>query len=256
MIEGEQISTVVQREGSGGRLRTLVLGLELWALAVALPSVEHGVGNTVGVVLLSLPVSVLAVGELCRARAPRVGRGVLLGAFPVAIAIASAARPELALADAWGGAVAPLVALSLFLYLVVVLHSFARPAPTRATGWQPVPEAAWTYAAPARLLSTGVALVTLAGAFVAAAVVPFAWPRAALEERFPLAADDARTLAVALAGGLFAIALGAVIGPGLRARRVGDDARERIGRSVTVALVIAALAAIAYAWLRVASMTS
>lgn len=250
MIEGEQISTVVHGAGLGGRLRTIVLGIELWGLALALPSLEHGVGPWSEVVLLLLPLSVLAVGEACRAAAAGIARGLLLAAFPVSIALGTAARPDLAMRDAWGGATAPLVGVSLFLYLGVVLHSFARPAPTRATGWQPVPEAAWTRAAPTRLLSTGVVLITLAGAFVAAAVVPFAWPRSALDERFPLAADDARTLAVALAGGLSCIALGAVIGPGLRARRVGDDGRERIGRSVAVALVVAALAAAGYAWLR------
>lgn len=250
MIEGEQISTVVHGVGRGGRLRTIVLGIELWGLALALPSLEHGLGDGSDFVLLLLPLSVLAVGEACRASAGSVARALLLAAFPVAIALGAAARPDLAVRDAWGGAVAPLVGVSLFLYLGVVLHSFARPAPTRATGWQPVPEAVWTHATPMRLLSTGVVLVTLAGAFVAAAVVPFAWPRAALDERFSLAADDARTLAVALAGGLCAIALGAVIGPGLRARRVGDDGRERIGRSVAVALGVATLAALGYGWLR------
>ena len=248
MIEREQISAVV--DGTrGGRLRTLVLGVELWALAVALPAIEHGAPQTGAILLLLLPLFVLAAGEGLRGPATAWSRGLLLAAFPLSVAVGTAARPELSLLDAWSGALAPLVALSLFFYLAVVLHSFARPAPTRATGWQPVPEAAWTRPAPARRVSTGLVVVTLAAAFAATAVVPFAVPRAALEARFPAAVGDIRTLAVAVGGGLFSIALGAIIGPGLRARRVGDDARERVGRSVVVSLVFAALAGLGYAWL-------
>lgn len=252
MIGAAQIETPRQR--SGGRLRTLVLGVELWALALGLPATEHGLsGGSLALGAVSLPLSVLAVGEALRARLPRASRAVLLGAFPFSVALGSAARSDLAMHDAWAGALAPLLAISLFLYLAVVLHSFARPAPTRATGWQPVPPAAWSRPAPARLLGTGVLGVTLAAALFSTAALPFLVPRAALEAQFPLAADDARSLAIALGGGLFSIALGAIVGPGLRARRVGDPERDRPLRGLGPSLLLAVLAALGYAWLRAAS---
>lgn len=248
MIEPEQISTAGTLAG-GARLRTLVVGLELHALALGLPVAEHGLGGAGMVAVAALPLVALVVGEALRHRAPRAARGVLIGAFPALLALAVGSRPDLSGRDAWAGVVAPLVALSLLLYTAVVLHSFARPAPSRASGWQPVPEAAWTSGRPGRAVAAAVLAGTLAVALVATAILPFATSRAALEARFPGAGDDARLLAVALGGGLFAVALAAVVGPGTRARRIGDEARERVGRSVVASLTVAGLAAAGYAWL-------
>jgi hypothetical protein len=223
------------------------LGIEVWLLCVGIPFVEHG-GSAAAVVGLVSPLILLALGEILRARAPRWARGILAAGVPVSLA-AGASLAEIGLAhDAWSGVLGPLVGLSLVLYLVVVLHSFARPAPTRATGYQLLPDGA----SPARgsralqNLSFGIVLVA---AFVATAVLPFAIPRAVLLTRFPDAADDVRTLAVAVGGALFAIALGAIVGPGLRARRAGDAGRERVAGSVSLSLAIAVIFGVVYLWL-------
>lgn len=253
MIRPAQTSTEGGGAG-GGRLRTLVLGLEVWALAIVLPSVEAGLdGRAVALATTPLPLLVLAAGELSRTRWPGASLAVLCAGVPFSLAVAVAARPDLARTDAWGGALAPVLALSLLLYLAAVLHSFARPAPTRATGWQPLPEAGSARTGPARWLAAGLVGATLAAALVAVSVLPFAPSAAVLEGRFPLGSAEARTLAVAVGGGLFAVALGAILGPALRARRVGDPARERIGASVLASLGLAVLAALAYAWLATAS---
>ncbi len=230
------------------------MGLEVWALAIVVPSVDAGLdGRAVGLVTAALPLLVLGTGELLRERWPGASRAALAAGFPFALAIGAAARPDLARTDAWSGALAPVMALSLLVYLAVVLHSFARPAPTRATGWQPLPEAASQRTGRTRGLSAAVVAATLAAALVAVGVLPFAPSAAVLEARFPLGSAEARTLAVAVGGGLFAVALGAIVGPALRARRVGDHARERIGVSVSASLGLAVLAALAYAWLASAS---
>jgi hypothetical protein len=242
----EAVATTLEH---AGHLRTLVAGLELWLVATMVPWIEHRPSGLGGVALGLLPLVGLAVGEALRRRSPRLSTVLLLGAVPVSIAVAAALEPALAANDAWSGVLGPLVALSLLFYLAVVLHSFARPAPTRATGWQPVPEAAWSRPPSGQVVATGLVVALVAAALVAMVVIPFAVSRAALEVRFPGAADDARTLAVAVGGGIFAVALGAIVGPALRARRAHDQGRERIGWAVGLSLGLAVVAAVAYAWL-------
>lgn len=230
---------------SGGRLRTLALGVEVWLLCVGIPFVEHG-GTLAAIAGLAAPLVLLALGEVLRGPSPRWARVILAAGVPVALAAGAALVGSEH--DAWGGVLGPLVAISLVLYLVVVLHSFARPAPTRATGFQSLPDGA----SPARgsrvLANLSFGIVAFA-AFVATAVLPFAVPRAVLLARFPDAADDVRTLAVAAGGGLFSIALGVIVGPGLRARRAGDPARERIAGSVAISLATAVFFVFVYLWL-------
>lgn len=242
----------VERPGGlerSARLRTVIAGLELWLVATVVPWLEQRPTGQLGLLLGALPVVLLGLGELWRRRSPRLARACLLGGVPLSIAAASAAEPSLAAGDAWAGVLGPVVAASLLFFLAVALHSFARPAPTRATGWQPVPEAAWSRPPPGRGLATTVVLALLAASLVATAVLPFAISRVALEARFPNAADDARTLAIAVGGGLFSVALGAIVGPALRARRAHDRGRERIGRALFASLSVAVLAAIGWAWI-------
>lgn len=232
---------------AGARLRTVALGLEVWLLCVGLPFVEHG-GSIGAVIGLASPLVLLLLGEILRARAPRWARGILAAGVPVSLAAGASLADAGAVHDVWGGVLGPLVAISLVLYLVVVLHSFARPAPTRATGYQPLPDGGGRVAG-SRVLSNLSFAIVAVGAFVATAVLPFAIARPVLLARFPDAADDARTLAVAVGGGLFSIALGAIVGPGLRARRAGDAGRERIGASVSLSLAIAVIFGVLYLWL-------
>src|SRR5262245_7887778 len=111
---------------TAARLRTVALGLEVWLLCALIPFVEVDGSAPMFVGLVS-PLVLLLLGEILRVRAPRWGRAILLAGFPVSLAGSAAladAGPE---HDAWSGVLGPLVALSLVLYLVVVLHSFARP---------------------------------------------------------------------------------------------------------------------------------
>ena len=73
-------------------------------------------------------------------------------------------------------------------------------------------------------------------------LLPFWGGRVEAVTRFGAAADDAIVLAVTVAGLLFAIVVGAIVGPALRARKRTDPRRER-WTTRAMPFVVAALVA-------------
>jgi hypothetical protein len=222
-----------------------LIGVETWCLIVLMPRVEHGgFGPSPALEWCAnlMPLALLAVG-LAGARWLSVGerRAALVLGVPVSLAASVAARPDLTEREAFGPLAALLVALSLAIYLVLALRAVERPVALRPTTSQPLPPDAHHPPAAAARNGRLVLGLVVAAAFVS---VPLAFSsgRADALLHFGEAADDAVALAVVISALLFSLAIGAVVGPGLRARKGRDPAREALAPRLVPFLVIALIA--------------
>jgi hypothetical protein len=189
-----------------------------------------------------LPLALLGAGI---AGAPWLSlgerRAMLVLGVPVALAASVAARPDLTERDAFGPLAALLVALSLATYLVLALEVVERPVALRPTTSQPLAQGVHHPPEAAARNGRLVLGLVVAAAFVSIALA-FSSGRADALLHFGDAADDAVALAVVTSALLFSIAIGAVVGPGLRARKSRDPSREALAPRLIPYLVIALVA--------------
>jgi len=238
-----------QGYGARGPARTAaalgLIGVETWCLIVLMPRIEHGAfGPSPALEWFAnlLPLALLAAavaGADWLSLAER--RAMLVLGVPVALAASVAARPDLTEREAFGPLAATLVALSLAAYLVLALQVVERPVALRPTTSQPLaPDSLHPPAAAAR--NGRVVLGLLAAAALVSIALTFSSGRADALLRFGEAADDAVALAVLTSALLFSVAIGAVVGPGLRARKSREPAREALAPRLVPYLVIALVA--------------
>jgi len=224
----------------------LALGLECWVLATLVPRLRYGFPSPLDGLLAALPVVFLAVGTFAPSPSRRQALALLL-AFPVTLAASVAARGDLTERDAWGPLTTGLLAASLLGYLALAMVRVSEPAVLRAATPQPLPLEAQRHLSDHTRNGRLVLGLAVAFGWVGIAILPFWDGRADAVLRFGEAADDAATLAVIVAALAFSIVVGAIVGPGLRARKRTDARREQMLARALPFVVLAALAGLARA---------
>lgn len=232
--------------GAGRRALALGLfGLETWALVVLVPRLRHdflGAPALAELAVLGLPLGLIALGLLVPLPLADRRTALVLG-YPVALAASVAIRPDLTERDAFGPLSVGVIVVSLAIYLVLALTHSGGPQVLRATAAQPLPPE--IHQAPSAASRAGRIVLAVASAGAASAVVLAFWGgRADALARFGEAADDASALAVVIGALLFAVAIGAVVGPGLRARKRTDARREAVLPRLAPFLALALVAAL------------
>lgn len=224
----------------------VALGLECWVLATLVPRLRYGVPSLLDGLLAALPLVFLFAGSLASGPSRKSALTLLL-AFPVTVAASVAARADLTERDAWGPLTTGLLAASLLAYLVLAMVRVSEPALLRPASPQPLPLEAQRHLSDHTRNGRLVLGLALAFGWVGIAVLPFWDGRADALSRFGEAADDAATLAVIVASLAFSIVVGAIVGPGLRARKRTDARREQMLARGLPFVVLALLAGVARA---------
>ncbi len=239
--------TGADRAGSTPWAIALVaLGLECWVLAALVPRLRYGLSSPLDGLLAALPLAFLAAGAL-GTQASRAQVVALLLAFPVTLAATVAARTDLTERDAWGPLTTALLAASAMGYVALAMVRVAAPPLLRAASPQPLPLEAQRHLSDHTRNGRLVLGLALAFGWSGIAILPFWDGRAAAVQRFGEAADDAATFAVIVAALAFSIVAGAIVGPGLRARKRTDARREQMLARALPFVVLALLAGIARA---------
>lgn len=230
-------------------LRVSLLGLNAWVVTLLVPSLFVGLDPLQGLVT-SAPLLVLGAGVFAHRRGASAAWW-LLGGFPAAIGAVLAWRDELAARDAHGLLGLTFAALSLLAFAAAAAHASARDLRgARAEVQSPLgreaviepPARRWTRRALLGLSAAGALAITL--------VAPVLGGRDARVERWGEAADDAAVLTALVGGVVACLALGAVIGPSLRADRAPPLHPARRQRRLGAAMLIAVAAGVGWLLLR------
>lgn len=215
------------------KARVLVLGVNLWLVAAALPAMIAGrwaaAIASLGV-LVPLFAGALALNQsTLSGGTSRLGATIgLLGLVPAGVLGVVLFLERTATGDSHPPLALALGSASLLAYLAVTTQVLARPAERsdvrhrdmKALGEDPDGFARrWR-----RRLVLGLAG---AGALTLSLVAPFAGGDVALHRAWGDAADAAGTLAAAVGGALGVLVLAAFIGPGLRRQRPPPIRRQR-----------------------------
>lgn len=225
----------------------MVMGLECWVLAAVAPRLQHPSAagpELADVIAVLAPLIALGLGATLPPGRVRPAAVALLLGFPALLAASAAVRPELTVRDAWGPMSTGLLSVSLAAYIALALVHVGRPAALRPASPQPLPPESHQPASERFRNGRFVLAAVMGAALIGIGVVPFWQGRAETVARFGAAADDAAVLAVIVGTLLFTIVVGAILGPGLRARKRTDPRRERRMAAALPYVVLAATAAI------------
>jgi len=242
---------------SGGRstgrtgapaLRVGVLGLNAWAVSVALPA--RGTPLILAdVVLILLPLLALALGLRMMGRRSEGAMGLLAVGVPVLLVAAVGGRSDAALSDRFGTLTMILAAFSSLAYVVAVADALGRPALLRETK-----ETKLALAARVRPSSKGLRALVLGTtstiALLLTIVLPALGTHASASAAWGEAADEGRVLTAIVGAAIACITTAWIVGPTLRAERAAPTRRGEGTLTVTLSLVVAATGAIAWAILR------
>ncbi len=255
-----ELAANAETSGNDGRsrwmdtaiVRVSALGLNAWAVAVALPEQAGGAFGIADVVLIVLPLIALGLGLRAMARKNPASLGLLAVGAPVLMVTAVAARSDPSLDDRYGTATTILAALSMLAYVVATADALGRPALLRATR-----ETKLALTARARPSARGLRALVLGTTSTVALLLTIVLPalgshRSALDA-WGDAADEGRVLTAILGGTIACISTAAIVGPSLRAARLGPTRPGEGTLKVTLALLVAATGAIAWAILRTVS---
>lgn len=237
---------------AGPMVRVGALGLNAWAVAVALPAQIGGVFGVADAVLIALPLFGLVLGLRAMARRSEAALGLLAVGVPVLLATAVAARADPSLSDRYGVGTTTLAALSLLAYVVATADALGRPSLVRATKETKLALAARTRP-PSRGLRALVLGTTSTVALLLAIVVPAIGTHQSAVEAWGEAADEGRVLTAIVGGAIACLVTAAIVGPSLRAARPGPARAGEGTLTVTLSLVMAATGAITWAVLRTIS---
>src|SRR4029079_335107 len=98
------------------RVRAGLLGINAWAVLVALPLFYGGL-HLGTLALASAPLVALALGLTLLPTRRAIGRGLLLAVYPPCLGLSIALSPQLVLRDAYGPIAMSLGAASLLFYV-------------------------------------------------------------------------------------------------------------------------------------------
>jgi hypothetical protein len=229
-----------------GVVRVGALGLNAWAVAIALPASAGGVFGTADLVLIALPLVALVLGLRALARSDRAALGLLAVGVPVLLVTGVAARADPALGERYGTVTMILAAFSTLAYVIATADVLGRPPKLHTTKESKL--ALGTRARPAaRGLRALVLGTTSTVAMLLAVVLPALGSHQSAMEAWGPAADEGRVLTAIVGGAIACITTAAIVGPALRAPRSGAVRPGERTLPVTLSLVVAATGAIAYA---------
>ncbi len=229
-------------------LRVGALGLNAWAVTVALPA--RGTPLIFAdIVLISLPLLALVLGLRMMARRSDATLGLLAVGVPVLLVTAVAGRSDAALSDRFGTLTMILAAFSTLAYVIAAADALGRPLLLRETK-----ETKLALAARARPSSKGLRALVLGTtstiALLLTIVLPALGTHASASAAWGEAADEGRVLTAIVGATIACITTAAIVGPTLRAERAAPTRRGEGTLTVTLSLVVAATGAIAWAILR------
>lgn len=231
--------------------RLLVLGMNAWAVLLAVPLWSGQPRATWAILLLLLPLACLAAGLLLLPASRRITAWVLLGAYPTSIASVAAALPQLAVASPYSTPGLLLGTLSLAAFGAGAAFSATRPPALRPTSSRPLGSVAPIEEhAGRRTVRWALLGVTSLGALAIAVVAPAVGDRAGYEAAWGEAADEAAVLTAVIASALSAATLALFVGPTLRASRPRRRSRRRTRRRIGWLLLSAVVGAAFYAFYR------
>lgn len=227
-----------------GRLRTLLLGTNAWLVVYLIPALHGGSASFPTSLLATWPLLALALGVSWLGRRESPSRWLLLGIFPTSVAAAVALQG----AETYDPITALVGGLSLLAYLAAAAHASSRPLKVKpttiraASAKEPVAEPArrrWTRRALLAASALGsLAIVAVAPTWVSEGDRASAWGEAA---------EDGAVLTVVVAMVIAAFALGALVGPSLRAeRRPRRDLPGRRRRRIAAAMLVGTAAAMGW----------
>jgi hypothetical protein len=215
-----------------------LLGLNVWAVALAIPALGAAQAASVGLLLalfgplvaLGLALAALRVGH------PAAPPATLAG-FPAALALGIGARPELQHGEAHTPFTLAIAVLSFVAWSAAAARALGRPPLGRPATSQPLgphgePSPARRRRARAR---RALLAVTSLGALTLVAIAPALRDRGELERAWGDAAPEGALLTTVAAGALATIVLGAFVGPALRAERAAVASRPswlRVGFAI------------------------
>jgi len=237
-------------------VRTAVLGLNAWAVVAVVPFAHARIEPATAAPILALPALVIALGAWQIARGSvAVAAWTLLVGFPVMLTGAVALRPELRIDEAysWLGLVLGVISTAAFGAGAALACS--RPMPTRAAVARPLGEVAPIVENVARAWTRRVMLILGGvGALLLIAVAPSIGTSSQLETAWGdgESASEGALLAAVIAGAIATAALGAFIGPSLRASRSPPPLAARTRRTVAGLLLAVLVGALSYIALRLA----
>jgi hypothetical protein len=199
-----------------------LLGLNVWAIALAIPALGATHTASIGFVsgLLGPLVALgLALAAL-RARHP-AARLTTLAGFPTALALGVGARPELQFGEGHTPLTMVLAAASFVAWSAAAARALGRPARGRTATTQPLgPHGEPSAERRRRTRARRVLLtVTSLGALALVALAPALRDRGEWERVWGEAAPEGALLTTVAGGALATLVLGALVGPALRAER-------------------------------------
>jgi hypothetical protein len=234
------------------RLRLAVLGVNAWLVVLVIPSVHAGVVSAIDLVTFGAPLALLVAGILLlRGDEPRFARWSLLAAFPAAVGALIATKPGLVELDAYGVFGASAGALSLVAFVATAARAVSRGGRTMTSETQPlVGKEPVVEPAQRRWMRRALLALATLGVFALAVVIP-AWPdRRERMASWGEASADGAVLATLVSALVAAVALGTLVGPGLRAERPTRDEPVLRRRRLAVAVLLGSSAAVGWLVLR------
>lgn len=224
-----------------------LLGVNAWLVVYLIPTLHLGLSTDLGSAASVLPLGVLLVGVASLATRRELARWCLLAVYPPALGATIALQPALVdreIVDMW---VILVAAGSLVAYVAAAGHACARPPSEKESSSHPVTSKDPLVEPPSRRwLRRGLLGIAGLGGFAIVGVAPIWTSRAARAERWGEAADDGAVLTIVVASVVAAIALGAIVGPALRAERRAALTPKKRRRRVALALLVATAAGVGW----------
>jgi len=228
-------------------LRVGLLGLNAWLVVCLVPALFLGLDSLGSAAATLGPLLPLAAGVAWLGSRRELARWCLLAIFPPALGATIALRADLVDRHVFDGPVILVAAASLVAYVAAAAHACARPRSHKESSAHPltakdpvVEPRARRWIRRALLATAGV------GGFAMVAIAPTSGSHPARSEPWGEAAGDGSVLTVVVASVIAAFALGAVVGPALRAerRRAGTSASRR--RHLAVAMIVGTVAGLGW----------
>jgi hypothetical protein len=246
------LQRAAERPAGAARARLAILGVNAWIVALLVPSLHldvwrDGGGLDLGLLVSIAPLVVLAVALAVPHRG--AARWGLLAGYPASIALALAVRGELAERDAHGTIGLVLAALSLLAFVAAAAHASSHQ-PGSAQRETPLERDPVAEPVARRWVRRALLAIAAAGALALTLVAPTLGGRRARVERWGEAADDATVLAAVVASTVACVAIGAIIGPALRAARPGSHPPAQRQRRLAASMLLAVAAGVGWLVLR------
>lgn len=233
--------------GGAARARLAILGVNAWIVALLVPSLHLEVGLDLDLLVSCAPLAVLAIALAIPHRG--AARWGLLAGYPTSIALALGLRTELTERDAHGTAGLVLAALSLLAFVAAAAHASSHQ-PGSAELQTPLERDPVAEPLARRWVRRALLALAAAGALAITLVAPTLAGRRERVERWGEAADDATVLAAIVAATVACVAVGAIVGPSLRAARPGSHPPAQRQRRLAASMLLAVAAGVGWLVLR------